>query len=652
MKRERKNKLRTRNWELGIGKFLFPISCLLIWLVIVGTAQAVIAPDPTRLSLGCRVLSLGRSFIGLADDVEAVYTNPSGLAQLERWQFSSFQGSYLEEFSYLSLTGAYPTDFGIFGLGFANASIGGAPVTKVKEGTEDDPVYIVDDSQKAVSYYNNVFILSYALDSDSSPGFVKGLFDRFSFLKSLKYGTNLKLFSAGLAGNDLKNANATGMDIDLGILYRHTPWFQVGVTAQNILPASMGGKLTYTNDHEETYPAILELGTHTKLLGKENALRPFAHDISLLLDYDIFPTRKGHPNLFHIGLEWMPSPIIAIRAGINQDTIGSENGDIETSNNLTGGVGLTYGGFRFDYAYHQFEVAPGVDNHFFALSYGIFPPEKKIEDPLVSSPDKVVTFQPWITVEGFAVDPKIVSVTIDGRKIRLSPRGEFKTNVALEIGKNAIMVEGYDRQGKLVDKDKLRILRLITYPDVAENYWTYEQVGYIGTLGIIKGYPDGTFRPEGDITRAEMSTLLVRTLVGGDENVPLATNVVFPDVPIDHWACKYVNLSYENEIVLGYPDGTFQPSGNITRAEGLTMVTRFSKVSEEVYADEFIDVSETHWAAKTIAGAYKAGMLIYLHAQPFEPSRKLTRAESVEILFRSPYVQDVIKNDLLNWDTY
>ena len=223
MKKERKNKLGTKNWELGIGKFLFPISCLLIWLIIVGTAQAVIAPDPTRLSLGCRVLSLGRSFIGLADDVEAVYTNPSGLAQLERWQFSSFQGSYLEEFSYLSLTGAYPTDFGIFGLGFANASIGGAPVTKVKEGTEDDPVYIVDDSQTAVSYYNNVIIMSYAMDSDSSPGFVKGLLNNSAVLQKLKYGVSLKLFSAGLTGNQLSNANASGMDMDIGVMYRHNP---------------------------------------------------------------------------------------------------------------------------------------------------------------------------------------------------------------------------------------------------------------------------------------------------------------------------------------------------------------------------------------------------------------------------------------------
>lgn len=627
---------------------------ILILLCFSFSAHAVVAPDPTRLSLGCRVLGLGKAYIGLADDASAVYTNPSGLAQLGHWQFNSFSGNFLDEFSYISLTGAYPTDVGIFGLGFANASIGGAPVTTIEAGSDPlDPIYVLSD-EPPISYYNNVIVLAYGLNSKYAPSFVKGIFERYPVLNKVSYGTSLKLFSAGLSGDGaaLTNANASGMDMDAGILYRHNPWFQLGVTLQNFLPASMGGKLTYTNQHEETYPAILEIGTNTKLLGKKDAWRQFPQDISLLFDYDIYPTRTNYPNLMHIGVEWVPHPIVAVRAGIDQDVSGDSNGGQSTVNNLTGGVGLTYGGFRFDYAFHQFDFAPGVDNHFFALTYGLFPPKPEIKDPIISSPDKVVTFDSSISVEGVAVHPDIAVIRVGGKRVRMNPRGEFSTTAALEIGKNAIMVEGFNRRGKLVGKDKLRILRLITYPDVPEAYWTYEQVGYIGTMGIIKGYPDGNFKPEGDITRAEMSTLLVRTQAGGDENVPIATALLFPDVPIEHWASKYVNLAYESEIVKGYPDGSFKPKNNITRAEGVTMIARFSKVSEEVYVDEFVDVTASHWAARTIAGAFKVGMLEYLSNQPFEPSRKLARSESVEILFRAPYVQDLIKNDLLNWETY
>lgn len=615
-------------------------------------ANATVAPDPTRLSLGCRVLGLGKAFIGMADDTSAVYTNPAGLSQLHTWQMNSFSGNFLDEFSYLSLTGAYPTTFGNFGLGFAGSSVGGAPVTKIKEGTEADPVFEVDPTQPPVSYFNNVFVVGYSFQDQRAPDMAQAVLDRFPILKKVSYGTSLKLFSAGLAGDALTDASASGMDMDLGILYRHNPWFQVGIAAQNVLPASMGGKLRYSNGHEETYPAILEIGTSTKLLGKKDALRSFPHDVTLVLDYDIQPTRAGYPNLMHAGLEWVPHPIIAIRAGIDQDMSSDGSGNVTTANNLCGGVGLTYGGFRFDYAFHQFDFAPGVDNHFFALTYGLFPPRPEIKDPIVSIPDKHITFESSVLVEGAAVHYDIVEVRVNEEPAKLDPKGGFTATVPLDVGKNVILVRGYDRQGKQVAEDRLRILRLITYPDVPANYWTYEQVGYIGTMGIIKGYPDGTFRPEGDITRAEMSTLLVRTQSGGDENVSAATSVLFPDVPLSHWAAKYVNMSLRSNIVKGYPDGTFRPKNNITRAEGLTMIARFSSVSEEAYADEFVDVNADHWAAMTIAGADKAGMLTYLAGKPFEPNRKLTRSESVELLYRAPYVQDLIKNDLLNWETY
>ncbi len=121
---------------------------------------------------------------------------------------------------------------------------------------------------------------------------------------------------------------------------------------------------------------------------------------------------------------------------------------------------------------------------------------------------------------------------------------------------------------------------------------------------------------------------------------------------LKHWAAKYVNLAFKDGVVKGYPDGTFRPKNNITRAEGVTMISRFSGVSPEAYNNEFIDVAKGFWAANTIAGADKAGMLNYLKGQPFEASRRLNRAESVEILYRSPRVAKMLNDDLLNWDSY
>jgi hypothetical protein len=636
----------------GKEKFKYWLLVTVCWLLVSGTAFAQAAPDPIRIATGARPLGMGKALVGLADDVGSIFMNPAGLANPNRWQVTSMSGKLLDEFNYLSLSGLYPTDAGNFGLAYINSSIGGALPTTIESGSDpDDPVYVVDTTQDQMSYSNNLFILSYGtkLDRVLKLPTLSQVAERAPWLNDVNFGANLKIFTVSLTGDHITNAqgSARGTELDLGLQGKPIPWLAWGVNLQNALPFAMGGKLHYESGWDESYPAVLKLGLSTDVLGPENALRELGqHKLKLLTDLDYEVSRSNKiPTLFHLGLEWKPLELIAIRAGIDQEMVGVG----ETANNFTSGVGVYYGDFRFDYAYHQFAGAPGIDNHFFSLSYGIAP-LPTIKDRLVTSPDKYITTDLAVTVKGTAVDPSIVTVTVNGIKMKLSPRGEFQTQVSLKIGKNAIMANGYDKDGKLVEGDKLRVLRLITYPDVVKDYWAYEQVNYIGTLGIIMGYPDGSFKPEGNITRAEMSALLIRTLMGGDEKVPSAEAVTFPDVGLKHWAARYVNVAAEQGIVKGYPDKTFKPSANITRAEGLAMIARFGKVKELAYrGDEFSDVNARHWAASIIAGAYQEGMLTHFKDQPFEPNKKLTRAEAVEMLYRSRPVSALI-GDLLNFD--
>lgn len=631
------------------NKFLI-ITAILALGAQLALAQA--APDPIRIATGARPLGMGKAYVGLADDVGSIFLNPAGLANPLRWQVTSMQGSFLDEFSYLSLSGLYPTEIGNFGIAFAGSSIGGALPTTI-EATSDpaDPIYVVDLTQDPMSYYNNVFILSYGdkLKRILDLPVFGAVNERLPGLKGVNFGANLKIFMVSLTGDGITDAQGSGrgMELDLGLQGKPLSWLSLGGNLQNALPFSLGGKLHYESGWDESYPAVLKLGAAADILGPEKALRKLGdHKLALLADVDYEISRADLvPALFHIGLEWKPIGILAVRAGIDQEMVGVNS----VANNFTGGVGLYYGDFRFDYAYHAFEGAPGISNHFFSLTYGIAPP-LIIKDRLVASPDKLITREALVIVEGTAFDPAIVSVKVNGVSARLSPRGEFARKVQLEIGKNAILVEGFDREGKLVEAEKLRVLRLITYPDVYADHWASEQISYIGTLGIIKGYPDGYFKPEGNITRAELSTLLVRTQAGGDEKVPDAVGQVFPDVTLTHWAAKYVNMAASAGIVKGYPDGTFKPSANITRAEGLTMIARFGEVSEEAYAGtEFVDVTASHWAAPIIAGAYNQGMLIHFKDQPFQPGLKLNRAEAVEMLYRSRPVILLIE-DLLDWE--
>ena len=106
------------------------------------------------------------------------------------------------------------------------------------------------------------------------------------------------------------------------------------------------------------------------------------------------------------------------------------------------------------------------------------------------------------------------------------------------------------------------------YSDVSEDAWYNNAVSTLSNAGILDGYEDGTFKPDGNITRAEFATIAVRffeaTYDGGD---------LFSDIA-GHWAQDYINEAANAGIVDGYPDGTFGPQKLITRAEAMTMVNR------------------------------------------------------------------------------
>jgi len=111
------------------------------------------------------------------------------------------------------------------------------------------------------------------------------------------------------------------------------------------------------------------------------------------------------------------------------------------------------------------------------------------------------------------------------------------------------------------------------YYDVAPDDWFNNAVSTMTNTGIVKGYPDNTFQPQENITRAEFAALAVRFFAGDDETVK---GNAFPDIK-GHWANYEINLAYAKNIIEGYPDGTFKPDQEITRAEAMTIVNRVLK---------------------------------------------------------------------------
>jgi len=106
------------------------------------------------------------------------------------------------------------------------------------------------------------------------------------------------------------------------------------------------------------------------------------------------------------------------------------------------------------------------------------------------------------------------------------------------------------------------------YSDVAATSWYNTAVSTLSSMGIITGYPDGTFRPNAAITRAEFAAIAARFDNDGDK-----TAAKFSDIAT-HWAKDEISIAYNNGWITGYPDGTFGPQRSITRAETATMINR------------------------------------------------------------------------------
>ena len=135
------------------------------------------------------------------------------------------------------------------------------------------------------------------------------------------------------------------------------------------------------------------------------------------------------------------------------------------------------------------------------------------------------------------------------------------------------------------------------FSDVYSNAWYSDAVVTLAAKGIIKGYTDGTFRPNDTISRSEFVTMLTRFST-------LSTcEMKFSDVPAGHWAYDYIVSASAKGWTNGYTDGTFRPEQNITRSEAARMTNiMLGRSADQDYVDahgtmnRFNDVVESHWA--------------------------------------------------------
>lgn len=251
-------------------------------------------------------------------------------------------------------------------------------------------------------------------------------------------------------------------------------------------------------------------------------------------------------------------------------------------------------------------------------------------------------------IEGFSVDPleKDGELIFAHTKIGEKP-GENGTKSlctltfeALAEGEASIQLTG----AKLVDS-KLNATELagnaaaavrisgkaspVVFRDIA-NHWAKAQIERAAGLGIVTGYPDGTFRPNGLVTRAEFAAMLIRAL-GMTTDASDAPDFR-DDIPA--WARPVVAKAAEAGLVAGYEDGTFRPGNRIMRAEMTVMIIR--ALGREPAPDGRTSFADREripaWAHPSVAEAVKLGLVRGRGGNRFVPNDHATRAEAVTLI--------------------
>lgn len=144
----------------------------------------------------------------------------------------------------------------------------------------------------------------------------------------------------------------------------------------------------------------------------------------------------------------------------------------------------------------------------------------------------------------------------------------------------------------------------------------------------ISGYPDGTVGPDKFITRAEAATMFYNL-----SSSKTGDGKIFSDVPMDQWYSKAVMTLAGEDILTGYPDGTFRPNDSITRAEFVTMALNFAGENQGAVCD-FEDVPENMWYYGIIAGATEKGWVSGYPDGTFRADTRITRGEATSIINR------------------
>ncbi len=238
---------------------------------------------------------------------------------------------------------------------------------------------------------------------------------------------------------------------------------------------------------------------------------------------------------------------------------------------------------------------------------------------------EALTENSWKLTEGtLATGSAITSVTVTGSQL-------YKGSVD-NVASDAVILVG----GEIDATSNYEIIYVVGKLEVTTKGSKHKSTSTITTLNLedhfayIQGYPDGTVRPQGNVTREEVTAVFYRLLDSTYRESIKTTTENYNDVTENRWSAKHIGTLSNGEIINGYQDGSFRPGEKITRAELATVASRFDLLSAPD-ENKFSDITG-HWAEKYILSAEDKGWVNGYVDGTFKPDQYITRAEFVTLV--------------------
>ena len=180
------------------------------------------------------------------------------------------------------------------------------------------------------------------------------------------------------------------------------------------------------------------------------------------------------------------------------------------------------------------------------------------------------------------------------------------------------------------------------YSDMDENHWAYQSIKFLTEVGVVVGYPDGTYKPDIPVTRAEFASMAIKAL--GQESTQVAQEIHFDDITPEFWAYNIIQKAVYFDLIPDSKGESYRPFDSVTRAEAINIAVNAlttnqisQQKADDIIAKAYDDYTQMPaWFLMAAAKAHVLDLVVVMpgHEGKMEANRPANRAEVAMILYK------------------